>query len=182
MNTVKSPKKPLIFYYFIFMLALFRINVLLMPSVSEMKIEEVDYGTFITMTEGKQIDQVEIQANRILFTDKEGKVYKTGLMDDPNRTERLYASGAQFSSEIIEETSPLLSFFLSWVAPMLIIILLGQLLTRKLMKSSGGANSMMFNSWSALPAPARRCLQRPWLARPTCPSSPCPAPNSSRCS
>ena len=144
-NTVKSPKKPLIFYYFIFMLALFLINVLLMPSVSEMKIEEVDYGTFITMTEGKQIDQVEIQANRILFTDKEGKVYKTGLMDDPNRTERLYASGAQFSSEIIEETSPLLSFFLSWVAPMLIIILLGQLLTRKLMKSAGGANSMMFN-------------------------------------
>ena len=145
MNTVKSPKKPLIFYYFIFMLALFLINVLLMPSVSEMKIEEVDYGTFITMTDEKKIDQVEIQTNRILFTDKEGKVYKTGLMDDPNRTERLYASGAQFSSEIIEEMSPLLSFFLSWIVPMLIIILLGQLLTRKLMKSAGGANSMMFN-------------------------------------
>ena len=145
MNTVKSPKKPLIFYYFIFMLALFLFNALLMPSVSEMKIEEVDYGTFITMTEDKQIDQVEIQTNRILFTDKDGKIYKTGLMDDPNRTERLYASGAQFSSEIIEEMSPLLSFFLSWIVPMLIIILLGQLLTRKLMKSAGGANSMMFN-------------------------------------
>ena len=145
MNTVKSPKKPLIFYYLIFMLALFLFNALLMPNISEMRIEEVDYGTFITMTEDKQIDQVEIQTNRILFTDKEGKVYKTGLMDDPNRTERLYASGAQFSSEIIEEMSPLLSFFVSWIVPMLIIILLGQLLTRKLMKSAGGANSMMFN-------------------------------------
>ena len=145
MNTVKSPKKPLIFYYLIFMLALFLFNALLMPNISEMRIEEVDYGTFISMTEDKQIDQVEIQTNRILFTDKEGKVYKTGLMDDPNRTERLYASGAQFSSEIIEEMSPLLSFFLSWIVPMLIIILLGQLLTRKLMKSAGGSNSMMFN-------------------------------------
>ena len=145
MNTVKSPKKPLIFYYLIFMLALFLFNALLMPSVSEMKIEEVDYGTFISMTDEKKIDQVEIQTNRILFTDKEGKVYKTGLMDDPNRTERLYASGAQFSSEIIEEMSPLLSFFVSWIVPMLIIILLGQLLTRKLMKSAGGSNSMMFN-------------------------------------
>ena len=145
MNTVKSPKKPLIFYYFIVMLALFLFNALLMPNLSEMKIQEVDYGTFITMTEDKQIYQVEIQTNRILFTDKEGKVYKTGLMDDPNRTERLYASGAQFSSEIIEEMSPLLSFFVSWIVPMLIIILLGQLLTRKLMKSAGGSNSMMFN-------------------------------------
>ena len=145
MNTVKSPKKPLIFYYLIFMLALFLFNALLMPNISEMRIEEVDYGTFITMTEDRQIDQVEIQTNRILFTDKDGKVYKTGLMDDPNRTERLYASGAQFSSEIIEEMSPLLSFFVSWIVPMLIIILLGQLLTRKLMKSAGGANSMMFN-------------------------------------
>ena len=145
MNTVKSPKKPLIFYYLIFMLALFLFNALLMPNISEMRIEEVDYGTFITMTEDRQIDQVEIQTNRILFTDKDGKVYKTGLMDDPNRTERLYASGAQFSSEIIEEMSPLLSFFVSWIVPMLIIILLGQLLTRKLMKSAGGSNSMMFN-------------------------------------
>ena len=145
MNTVKSPKKPLIFYYLIFMLALFLFNALLMPNISEMKIQEVDYGTFITMTDEKQIDQVEIQTNRILFTDKEGKVYKTGLMDDPNRTERLYASGAQFSSEIIEEMSPLLSFFVSWIAPILIFMLLGQLLTRKLTKSAGGANSMMFN-------------------------------------
>ena len=145
MNTVKSPKKPLIFYYLIFMLALFLFNALLMPNISEMRIEEVDYGTFITMTDEKKIDQVEIQTNRILFTDKDGKIYKTGLMDDPNRTERLYASGAQFSSEIIEEMSPLLSFFVSWIVPMLIIILLGQLLTRKLMKSAGGSNSMMFN-------------------------------------
>ena len=145
MNTVKSPKKPLIFYYLIVMLALFLFNALLMPNISEMKIQEVDYGTFITMTDDKQIDQVEIQTNRILFTDKEGKVYKTGLMDDPNRTERLYASGAQFSSEIIEEMSPLLSFFVSWIAPILIFMLLGQLLTRKLTKSAGGANSMMFN-------------------------------------
>ena len=146
MNTVKSPKKPLIFYYLLVMVALILFNALLMPNISEMRIQEVDYGTFISMTENQEIGEVEIQANRILFTDKEGKqVYETGLMDDPNRTERLYESGAKFSGEIIEEMSPLLNIFLSWVLPVLIFVLLGQLLTRKLMKSSGGANSMMFN-------------------------------------
>ena len=128
------------------MVALVLFNALLMPNISEMRIQEVDYGTFISMTENQEIGEVEIQANRILFTDKEGKqVYETGLMDDPNRTERLYESGAKFSGEIIEEMSPLLNIFLSWVLPVLIFVLLGQLLTRKLMKSSGGANSMMFN-------------------------------------
>ena len=146
MNTVKSPKKPLIFYYLLVMVALILFNALLMPNISEMRIQEVDYGTFISMTENQEIGEVEIQSNRILFTDKEGKqVYETGLMDDPNRTERLYESGAKFSGEIIEEMSPLLNIFLSWVLPVLIFVLLGQLLTRKLMKSSGGANSMMFN-------------------------------------
>ncbi|MDY5219797.1 MAG: ATP-dependent zinc metalloprotease FtsH [Eubacteriales bacterium] len=146
MNTVKSPKKPLIFYYLLVMVVLVLFNALLMPNISEMRIQEVDYGTFISMTENQEIGEVEIQANRILFTDKEGKqVYETGLMDDPNRTERLYESGAKFSGEIIEEMSPLLNIFLSWVLPVLIFVLLGQLLTRKLMKSSGGANSMMFN-------------------------------------
>ena len=146
MNTVKSPKKPLIFYYLLVMVALILFNALLMPNISEMRIQEVDYGTFISMTENQEIGEVEIQSNRILFTDKEGEqIYETGLMDDPNRTERLYESGAKFSGEIIEEMSPLLNIFLSWVLPVLIFVLLGQLLTRKLMKSSGGANSMMFN-------------------------------------
>ncbi len=134
----------MIAYYLLVLVALFLFNALLMPNINEMRIQEVDYGTFISMTENREIGEVQVQTNRILFTDNEGtQVYKTGLMDDPNRTERLYASGAEFSSEIIEEMSPLLNFFLSWIAPMLIFVLLGQLMTRKLTKAGG--NSMMFN-------------------------------------
>lgn len=147
MNEVKKPKKPLLFYYGIALLIILFINLFLTPSLQQMKIKEVDYGTFIKMTENGEIGEVEVQDNRILFTDTENKnVYKTGLMDDPELVSRLAASGAKFSSEIIEEMSPILSFLLSWIMPIAIFILLGQLLSRKIMnKASGGGPSMMFD-------------------------------------
>ena len=113
MNEVKQPKKPLIYYYLVVLLILGLFNFLAMPWFLERQIQEVDYGTFMSMTEEKDIGQVDVQQNQIVFTNKEeNKIYKTGLMDDPGRTDRLYAAGATFSSEIIEETSPLLSFIL----------------------------------------------------------------------
>lgn len=147
MNEVKKPRKPLLFYYGIVLLVILFINLFLTPSLQQMRIKEVDYGTFITMTEEKQIGEVQIQDNRILFTDKDGKsVYKTGIMDDPDLVSRLYTSGAEFSSEIIEEMSPILSFILSWILPIGIFLLLGQLISKKIMnKASGGGASMMFD-------------------------------------
>lgn len=146
MQEVNKPKKPLIFYYCIALAVILLLNFLVMPFLAQRKIVEVDYGTFMSMTEKGEISQVEVQDNQILFTDKEEKnIYKTGLMDDPGLTERLYKSGAKFTSEIIEETSPFLSFILSWIVPLLIFWGLGQLLTRQLMKHAGGQNSMMFN-------------------------------------
>lgn len=147
MNEVKKPKKPLIFYYGIAVLAVLLFNLLAMPRIAARQIKEVDYGTFMTMTEEKNIGQVDVQSNQILFTDKENKqIYKTGIMDDPGLVERLHDSGAVFASEIIEEASPILSFLLTWILPMAIFIGLGQLLTRQFMKKAGGgSNSMMFN-------------------------------------
>ncbi len=146
MNEVKRPKKPLIYYYCVVMLILMLFNFLAMPWLMERQIKEVDYGTFMTMTEEKNIGQVDIQNNQIVFTDREGKqIYKTGLMEDPGRTERLYEAGAVFSSEIVEETSPLLSFLLSWILPIVFFIGLGQFMTKKLMDRAGGPNSMSFN-------------------------------------
>ena len=147
MNEVKTPKKPLIYYYTIAMLVLLLMNLLVTPLLQQMRIKEVDYGTFMTMTENKEIGEVEIEENRILFTDKDGKtIYQTGLMDDPGRTERLYASGAKFSSEIVQEMSPLLSFLLTWILPIVIFTALGQFMAKKLMdKAGGGGASMMFN-------------------------------------
>ena len=147
MNEVKTPKKPLIYYYTIAMLILLLMNLLVTPLLQQMRIKEVDYGTFMTMTENKEIGEVEIEENRILFTDKDGKtIYQTGLMDDPGRTERLYASGAKFSSEIVQEMSPLLSFLLTWILPIVIFMALGQFMAKKLMdKAGGGGASMMFN-------------------------------------
>ena len=147
MNEVKTPKKPLIYYYTIAMLVLLLMNLLVTPLLQQMRIKEVDYGTFMTMTENKEIGKVEIEENRILFTDKDGKaIYQTGLMDDPGRTERLYASGAEFSSEIVQEMSPLLSFLLTWILPIVIFMALGQFMAKKLMdKAGGGGASMMFN-------------------------------------
>ena len=146
MNEVKTPKKNWFYYYTIVLLVIFLFNVLAMPLLNRRSVQEVDYGTFITMTNNKEIGQVQIQDNQILFTNKDNsQIYKTGIMDDPARTERLYASGAEFSSEIIEEMSPLLSIFLSWVLPLLIFVLLGQYISKKMLsKMGGGKDSMMF--------------------------------------
>ncbi len=146
MNEVKKPKKPLIYYYGIVILILLLFNLLFMPKILERQIKEVDYGTFMTMTEEQNIGRVQIEENQILFTDKEeNTVYKTGPMTDPGLVDRLKASGAVFSSPIVQETSPLMSFLLTWILPMVIFILLGQFLSRKIMNKAGGSNSMMFN-------------------------------------
>ena len=145
MNEVKRPKKPLIFYYTLVMVALVLFNFLLVPWIAEQQIIEVDYGTFITMTENKEIDQVKVEDNQILFEGKDGKVYKTGLMNDPDLVNRLHDSGAQFGGEIVEETSPLLNILLTWVLPVVLFIALGQFMSKKLMDRAGGPNSMMFN-------------------------------------
>ena len=147
MNEVKQPKKPLIYYYFVVLLVIMLFNWLVMPQILERQIQQVDYGTFMTMTEEGNIGQVDIQSNQIVFTDKENtKIFKTGLMDDPGRTERLHAAGAVFSSEIIEEASPFLTILVSWVLPMAIFIFLGQFMTKKLMdRAGGGAGAMSFN-------------------------------------
>ena len=144
MKEVKTPKKPLIFYYGIVMLALLLFNFLALPWMSERRIQEVDYGTFMSMTQNSEIGQVQVEDNRILFTDKDNtQIYETGLMYDPNLTERLYASGAQFSSEIVQETSPLLSILLTWVLPIVIFMAMGNYLAKKLTERAGG-NSMTF--------------------------------------
>ena len=147
MKEVKSPKKPLIYYYGIALLVLVLFNFLALPLIAKQQIKEVDYGTFMSMTEKQEIGQVEIQENQILFTDKAGEnIYKTGLMNDPNLTQRLYDSGAKFTSEIIEQTSPMMSILLSWVLPVVLIIALGQYMMKRMTDKMGGRNSMMFGS------------------------------------
>ena len=145
MQEVKQPnKKPFIFYYLIALVAIMLINSLLVPQIVQRAVKEVDYNTFMQMTYDKQIDEVQVQDNQIVFTAKNDKtIYKTGLMDDPDRTQRLYDSGAKFSSEIVEEASPLLSFLISWLLPLIIIIGFGQLMYRQMAKKAGG-DSMMF--------------------------------------
>ena len=136
----------MMYFYIIVLAVIVLFNVIIMPMIAKAQINEVNYNTFIEMTEKGEIGKVEIQHNQILFTDKaETTIYRTGLMNDPNLTERLYAGGAEFTSEIIEETSPLISILVSWVLPMVIFILLGQFISKKMMKKAGGANSMMFN-------------------------------------
>lgn len=147
MNEVKKPRKPLIYYYTIVLIAIILFNFLAMPLISGARVKEVDYGTFITMTQNKEVGKVEIQAqeNQIVFTDKEEKqIYKTGMVDDPDLTQRLYDSGAQFSGEIIEQMSPLLNIFLTWILPILIFVGIGQFMYKKLMEKAGGPNSMAF--------------------------------------
>ena len=147
MQEVKKPKKPLIYYYLIVMAVLLLINLLAMPKLAEQQIEDVDYGTFMTMTENKQIGQVEVQQqeNQILFTDKKNTtVYRTGMMPDDDLTQRLFDSGAEFSGEIIQQTDPWITLLGSWVLPIVIFIAIGQYISRKMIKNAGGANSMMF--------------------------------------
>ena len=145
MQEVKQPnKKPFIFYYMIALIVIILINSLLVPQIVQRAVKEVDYNTFMQMTYDKQIDEVQVQDNQIVFTAKDDKtIYKTGLMDDPDRTQRLYDSGAKFSSEIVEDASPVLSFLISWLLPLIIIIGFGQLMYRQMAKKAGG-DSMMF--------------------------------------
>ena len=149
MNEVKQPKRPLMFYYIITLLIVFLFNSIAMPWLAERRIHEVDYGTFMTMTENNEIGRVQVQDNQIIFTDKNEEVptiYKTGRMDDPHLAERLHASDAVFDKEIVEEMSPLLGFFMTWILPMLIFAGIGQMMSKKMMdKAGGGAGSMMFN-------------------------------------
>lgn len=149
MDSVKKPKKPLIFYYVLVLLGIVLFNSLIMPMFQEARIRDVDYGKFMTMTENREVGKVEVQTNQILFTDKDEKViYRTGLMNDPGLTQRLYDAGAVFTSEIIREGSPIIAFLLSWILPLVMFWALGRLLTNKMMKKAGGNNSMMFNMGS----------------------------------
>ena len=149
MNEVKRPQKPLIFYYAIAMTIIILFNALAMPWLAEMQVKEVDYGTFMAMIEEKNIGLVEISQteNQITFTDKEEKqVYKTAMVEDPTRTERLYAAGAKFSGEVIKQTSPILSFLLTWILPMVLFFGIGQFMSKKMMdKAGGGPGAMSFN-------------------------------------
>ena len=147
MNEVKKPKRPLIFYYSIVLLVIMLINIFIMPEIAQHQIKEVDYNTFWKMVESGDIGQVEIQDNRILFTSKdEKKIYKTGKVGDDNDLRNsLIEKNINFRGEIIEETSPIMSFIISWVLPIAIFAALGQFLTRQMMKKAGGGNPMMFN-------------------------------------
>ena len=146
MKEVKPSKKPLAIYYAIVLAVLLLLNLVLLPWMSERQVEEVDYGTFMTMTEEKNIGRVDIESNQIIFTDKdETQVYKTGLMNDTGLTERLYDAGATFSSEIVEQSSPVLSFLIWFVLPIILFSAIGNQMNKKLMeKAGGGPGSMMF--------------------------------------
>ena len=146
MNEVKNPKRPLVYYSIIALLAILIFNIFATPALFATQVKEVDYGTFMKMTDDGDIGLVEVDSNEIVFTDKaKENYYKTGVMDDPNLTERLYKSGAEFSSEIVQQASPLLSFFLTWVLPILLFVWIGDIMSKKLMKQAGGPNSLIFN-------------------------------------
>jgi cell division protease FtsH len=146
MKEVKTPRKPLAIYYALVLLMLLLFNLVLLPWMEERQIKEVDYGTFMTMTEEKNIGRVDIESNQIIFTDKdETQVYKTGLMNDTGLTERLYDAGATFSSEIVEQSSPVLNFLIWFVLPIILFSAIGNQMNKKLMeKAGGGPGSMMF--------------------------------------
>ena len=146
MKEVKTPRKPLAIYYALVLLMLLLLNLVLLPWMEDRQIKEVDYGTFMTMTEEKNIGRVDIESNQIIFTDKdETQVYKTGLMNDTGLTERLYDAGATFSSEIVEQSSPVLNFLIWFVLPIILFSAIGNQMNKKLMeKAGGGPGSMMF--------------------------------------
>ena len=149
MQEVKKPRKPLIYYYIIVLAVLLIFNFLFMPWAAERRVTEVGYERFIEMTEEEDVGQVEInqEDNEIVFTDKDGSaIYKTGMVEDPDLTRRLYDSGAKFSGQIVEQMSPILSILLSWILPVVIFIAIGQYMSRKLMKKAGGPNSMIFGN------------------------------------
>ena len=145
MKEVKSPKKPLLYYYGVVLLVLLVFNLFVTPLLLKEEVTEVDYGTFMSMTEKKNIGQVQVEDQQIIFTDKDEKnVYKTNAMDDPNLTERLYESGAKFSKDVDATTSPLMSLLITGILPMLIFIGLGQYMAKKLRDQMGGKDSLMF--------------------------------------
>ena len=150
MKEVKSPKKPLLYYYGIVLLIIALFNLLVTPLLNRRSIEEVDYGTFMSKIEAQQIEKVEIDDDEIYYTEKGGKtVYCTGIMDDPGLTERLYASGATFSRDVQKTMSPLLSFFLTSIVPLLLFLALGRYVGRKLVEQAGGKNAMAFGKSNA---------------------------------
>ena len=147
MEQVKRPKKPLMFYYTIVLIILILFNIIAMPYIKEKQIKDVDYGTFISMTEKKEIKKVELQQqdNTILFTGKDGKtIYKTAMVNDPDLTKRLYEADVSFYGEEIDQSSPIMVNILSWVLPILFFVALGEYMSRKLMKRAGGENAMSF--------------------------------------
>ncbi len=145
MKEVKNPKRPLVYYYLIVLVVMMLFNAFIMPAIVSSQVQEVDYGTFMSMTYDGSIGLVQVEDNQIVFTDKDQKtVYKTGLMNDPDLTQRLYDNGASFSSEIVQEMSPLASIVLTWVLPVVIFVVAGQLLSKRLMDKAGGANSLIF--------------------------------------
>ena len=145
MKEVKTPKKPLIYYYVIVLLVLIVFNLVVSPILMEHQVEETDYGTFMSMIDAKNIGEVEVEDNQIVFTDKNNeKIYKTGLMNDPELTDRLYKCGATFAKDIDQQTSPIISFLVTGILPLLIFIALGNYMAKKLMEQAGGKNSMAF--------------------------------------
>ena len=144
MKEVKPSKMPMAFYYGIVLLLILMFNSLAKPYMEQARIEQVDYGTFMNMVADKNVGKVQIQENQILFTDKDNKAYKTGIMNDPQLVDRLHASGAAFAQDIKETESPFMSFLLTWVLPIIIFLAIGQYMNKKLMERAGGGNSMMF--------------------------------------
>ena len=145
MHEVQKPKKPLYYYYGVALLILMCFNLLAMPYMAEKQVKNIDYGTFMTMTENKEIGRVEIQSNQIIFTDKDEKnIYKTGPLNDPGLVVRLHDAGAKFEGEIIQQMSPLLNILLSWIIPIGIFFLIGQYMSKKMMDRNGGGNFMAF--------------------------------------
>ena len=150
MKEVKTPKKPLIYYYGIVLLVLIVFNLVVSPILMEHQVEETDYGTFMSMINEKNIGKVEVEDNQIVFTDKNNeKIYKTGLMNDPDLTDRLYECGATFTKDIDQQTSPILSFLVTGLLPLIIFIVLGNYMAKKLMEQAGGKNSMAFGMWKS---------------------------------
>ena len=147
MKEVKSPKKPLLYYYGITLLVILLFNLLVAPLIARNQVTETDYGTFMQMIEDKDIGKVQVESDQIIFTGKtDGTVYTTGAMDDPTLTQRLYDAGATFTKEVQQTTSPLLSLFLTIVLPLLIFLGIGQYMSKKLMEQAGGKNSLMFGA------------------------------------
>ena len=152
MNEVKRPKKPLIFYYAIVLIVLLLINLLTVPWLSQLRVQEVDYGTFVKMAEDKDLGLVEIQEaeNQVIFTNKDQtSVYKAGMIPDPDLAQILKDSGAQYSGQVIEQANPILTFLLSWVLPIVIFVAIGQFMSKKLMQRAGGPNAMSFGKANA---------------------------------